>query len=142
MAPALGFWIVLMRYQPQDFARRISGFCPAAGIQDAHPERCNRLPDVSLFYAAYLPWGDMAVNYWAHWMTTHVFYWCEGDSDDMALHGLRPHKKPFPQPGWEARSVSLPYYVAGGGTSVIWMLVAWYPPLRRAVEPLDHVLQL
>jgi hypothetical protein len=130
-----------MRYQHQIFAHRISGFCLGARILDAHPKRCNRFPVVIFLDVASLPWGDAAVYYWAQRVTTHVFYWCEGDLDDAALQGLFPQRKPSPLPGWEARSVSLFHCAAGGGTSGIWLLVAWYPPLRRAVEPLDHIPQ-
>ena len=135
-AKALGFAVHTLRYPDPIFVGHLKVFC--AGVKSLNPppgrfRRPRQLPTVVFSDLASLP---LVPEYWAAWMTTHVFYCLRADEDCSSSSPAAPVAPPPPPWGWSARSVSLAHSATGGSTSGEWTFLVWYPPGLPWVEPL------
>ena len=140
VAKALGFTVTSIRCPYLPFVDLVRRFCPGVWALSAAPRRFTSLPEIVLLDAESLPSGPDAHRYWDRWLTTHVFY--TGGRDADSGHGMGGVQSARLPPGWSARSVTLSHCSAGGATSGVWSLVAWYPPFFEVPTPLPVVADM
>ena len=133
VAPALGFKVGSFRFPHSAFLQLMESYCPQAANLNARACRYNTLPAIIFLDALSLPCGANSEAYWASWRTPHVFFYQDGNSDWVGCTG---NTRPCAPKDWEERSLHLSHWEAGGGTSGLWAIVAWYPP---GSQPCDQI---
>ena len=137
---ALDFKVTSIRCPYLPFVDLVRRFCPGVTALSAAPQRFDSLPEIVFLDAESLPSGPEAHRYWDRWLTTHVFYTGGQDADSgLGMGGVQSARLP---PGWSAQTVTLSHCSAGGATSGVWSLVAWYPPLFEGATPLPVVVEM
>jgi len=135
-----GFKVTSIRCPYLPFVDLVRRFCPGVLVLLAAPQRFDFLPELVLLDAESLPSGPAAHRYWDRWLTQHVFYTGGQDADSGLGMGI-VHYALLP-PGWTAPTVTLSHCSAGGATSGVFSLVAWYPPFFEGAAPLPMVAEM